>query len=470
VLDLVSSLTDNSLLRLQESPGNHPRYLMLETLREFGIEQLAAHDEEQAARSAHVAYVLEFAERMEPVLSRPSAQSEYLQLEPERGNWRAALTWLDSTGQAETLMRLASALGLYWEMVGPWSEGDFWLERALALSTQPTPARVQCLFWLASNAAFQGDHRKAETLHRAALEQAQQLEIPTARSTSYVTSATILLHLGTHYVDEAKYSEGVESLSRSLAEARKAGERETEALALIHLGIATWGQGRAAEAASLLEAGQEIGIEAGYPLPVVIAARYLAHIALAAGELGVAAERFRECWNYDPTGIHALVRLVPDLTALAVAIGVPERAAELFGAAEVLARETGLAAAWPEHGLHEQALAQTHAALNKQALDAAFSNGKAMAREQLLELIESILSAAEQLSAATPEHEASPLLTQREREVLALIVDGLSNVEIGDRLFISHRTAQTHVTNILGKLGASTRTGAAARAVRDGLV
>ena len=61
-------------------------------------------------------------------------------------------------------------------------------------------------------------------------------------------------------------------------------------------------------------------------------------------------------------------------------------------------------------------------------------------------------------------------MTPREREVLGLLVAGKSNPEIADRLFISPRTAQTHVTNILAKLGAASRTEAAARAVRDGLV
>ena len=71
---------------------------------------------------------------------------------------------------------------------------------------------------------------------------------------------------------------------------------------------------------------------------------------------------------------------------------------------------------------------------------------------------------------APPDPAAPADLTPREREVLRLLVAGRSNPEIADYLFISPRTAQTHVTNILAKLGVASRTGAAARAVRDGLV
>jgi DNA-binding NarL/FixJ family response regulator len=61
-------------------------------------------------------------------------------------------------------------------------------------------------------------------------------------------------------------------------------------------------------------------------------------------------------------------------------------------------------------------------------------------------------------------------LTPREVEVLRLLVAGQSNPQIAESLFISPRTATTHVTNILAKLGVDSRTEAAAHAVRDGLI
>jgi DNA-binding NarL/FixJ family response regulator len=63
-----------------------------------------------------------------------------------------------------------------------------------------------------------------------------------------------------------------------------------------------------------------------------------------------------------------------------------------------------------------------------------------------------------------------PQLTQRERDVLRLLADGLSNEEIGKRLFISAETVRTHVRKAMEKLDADTRTQAVARALRDRLI
>jgi DNA-binding NarL/FixJ family response regulator len=72
-------------------------------------------------------------------------------------------------------------------------------------------------------------------------------------------------------------------------------------------------------------------------------------------------------------------------------------------------------------------------------------------------------------SLMAPKPQAADALTDREREVLVLVAQGLSNQQIADALVISERTARTHVSNILSKLGVASRTQAALLAIREGI-
>ena len=132
VLDLITSLVDKSLLRREEGPDGAPRFGMLETIREYALEQLAGSVEAETTRAAHAAWCLAFAERAEPEMTG-SAQVRWLdRQDAEMANMRAALAWLSATDRLALALRLAGALARFWEVHGLWTEGRQWLEGLLA--------------------------------------------------------------------------------------------------------------------------------------------------------------------------------------------------------------------------------------------------------------------------------------------------------------------------------------------------
>ena len=466
VLEGIASLVDKSLLR-QEDTAGVPRYLMLETVREYGLERLATSGEEPAVRDAHAASYLALAERTAPQLRGRYAPAGFAALEREHANFRAALAWFGQSGDVEALLRLATALGYAWALSGHSVEAVDWLARALAADPRPSLARVEALTFLGENAVYLCDYARAEAALREALALARGLQ-----ATAHVTG--LLVYLGLSLVDQGRYEAGEVPLAEALAEARRTDNREHEADALTHLGIATWGRGDASEATAYLAAGQALAGEAGYPLPFALAARYLAHIALAAGDLPAAAARFREFAGFTPGRVQAgpITRLVPDVASLAVECGEPERAARLFGAAAVLAETTGYAAAWPERGLHERAHASARSALGEAAFRVAVDAGRCLTREQFLAEVDAVLDIAD--ASPVPHDAAGHVaaahgLTPRELEVLRLVAAGRANAEIAAALFISVPTVKRHVSTILAKLGQPSRPAAVAYAHTHGL-
>jgi predicted ATPase/class 3 adenylate cyclase len=130
VLHLLGQLINKSIV-IKEEAGPETRYHMLETLRQYGHEKLIESGERELLRDHHLEYFQNLAETAAPYL-REAKQIEWLKrLDAEYENLRTALTWAQDSLSAERLLRLAGALGAYWQIRLYWLEGAKWLDRAL---------------------------------------------------------------------------------------------------------------------------------------------------------------------------------------------------------------------------------------------------------------------------------------------------------------------------------------------------
>jgi hypothetical protein len=136
ILNLFAALVDQSLVRQDEGLEGEPRFTMLETIREYALEQLTESGEADAIWQQHATYFLKLAEQAEPWLlfPRPEREPWLERLAPEHENLRAALEWFGVREEAELGLRLAGALGLFFQLRFHWREGRAWLEAALARS------------------------------------------------------------------------------------------------------------------------------------------------------------------------------------------------------------------------------------------------------------------------------------------------------------------------------------------------
>jgi predicted ATPase/class 3 adenylate cyclase len=178
-LEGLSSLVDKSLIRASE-PNGQPRFSMLETIREFGQEQLAAAGELELMRRRHGEYFLELAAEAEAHLTGAD-QGEWLgALDRERGNLRGALRWAVDTGQAQLAQEGAGALWRFWHQHGHLAEGRRWLDEILAMPSgrQPTAARGKALTGAGGIAWWQIDHPAARAFYDEALAVERQVGEP----------------------------------------------------------------------------------------------------------------------------------------------------------------------------------------------------------------------------------------------------------------------------------------------------
>jgi non-specific serine/threonine protein kinase len=440
---------------------------MLETIREFGLEQLATSGEESATRATHAAYYLEWAAQAEPHLIVPGSATWVDRLAQERPNLRLAVSWALEQGDVEQVLRLAGTILSLGYARGDPHEGQQWLEAALAVSIGSDPVvRVDALFTASAMAQVQGDFARSTSLSEEGLA--------LAREHDYVFGqARALLALGI----TSEWQGDLDLAARRYEEARALMAVRDDPERLPH-----WSLLPAANLADVALLRADPVLAATLAEEAVAGWRpmgYLWGIAQALGTAAAAAsergDQVRAARLYDETLVlwiesddgRGIAGTLAGIAGVANHRGRFERAARLLGAAWGVADTLGVR--YLAHHMHaERVLAATRSHLDEQAFEAAWAEGHALAME------DAVAEARRTLAVPAPSQplkSAAPLpsLSPRELDVLRLLIAGQSDREIAAALRISPRTVQTHVASLFAKFGVDSRVEVTAAAIRRGI-
>jgi predicted ATPase/transcriptional regulator with XRE-family HTH domain len=319
VFEGLTSLVDNSLVRQSDQPDDEPRFMMLETIREFALERLTASDEVNAVRDQHASHFLRLAEAAEPHLEGPHLTTWLDRLDAEHANLRTALNCLQERGDADAGLRLATALRMFWFTRGYLGEGRAWLGSLLGMpATAGSATRAKALNAAGFLSRYQGDYATAAALIEEALAIQRALGNQQGIADALSNLGYVLLHRGEptaareHYEQalainrELGNAQGIaDDLSHqatialdagdpgtarvlhgeSLAIWRDLGDRQGEAWALYRLGMAILRQGEDAAAGALFGQSLTVSRDMGYYWGIAEALEGLAALAAARGEV-----------------------------------------------------------------------------------------------------------------------------------------------------------------------------------------
>jgi predicted ATPase/DNA-binding SARP family transcriptional activator/DNA-binding CsgD family transcriptional regulator len=457
VLESLSQLVDKSLVAAEGSSDGTVRYRMLEPVRQYARGLLKESGLEPLVRSRHAQLYLQLGESAAPHL-RGTGQAIWLdRLQIEESNLREALAWAFSDGgDAAVGIRLAGRIWRFWASRSTMAEGQRWLQEAMDHGDRVDPHElVDVVYAGATLAYWQEDYRRAAQL----LARSRRLYTDLGDDKGIAWCLTML---GTIAFQKGERARATELQEQALALRQKIGDRYGIAGNLGELGLIADEIGDLERSQELQEESLAIYREFDNQLLVGILLGNLAIIARKRSDFPRARSLLTESLSHlRAVGDKRIVAVDLDLFAIVASHeGQPGRAARLLGAADLLRESIGAPRQLNVIRMLDDVIPGLRARLGESVYSVLYSAGGAMTLEDAVAYavstpVDEPEYAGDAFSLPSTEELAS--LSPREREIASLVSEGLTNRRISDRLGISQRTVDTHVGNILRKLGLTSR-------------
>lgn len=516
VLEGIATLVHQNLLRQVEQLNSEARFDMLETIRQYGLAQLATSGETEMIRRYHANFFLKMAETTEPDLLGPKRQQGLARLKAEHDNLRTAFAWceVDRNG-AETGLRLAGAL-IWYAYFGNHSDEELrWLKMSLRRATAPTAARAKALWGAGLMAMNQGNYQFA----RGMLEESEAIWRALGdRLGLAITLRDLCLvaHFQGRSSAEQRYAEesvtlcrttgskwdlalALDNLAYTVAEQlgdqasaialfdeertlfQALGDQWGLASAFVGLGCIAHGQGDYATARAHFEQALAIRRAAADKRNIVGTLNALGQVLQRQENVTEASSLYcaalELAYEIDDRVGMALVFFL--LGTCAYTQNQFDRAVCLFAVADTQQRLTGSTGyhLLDNHYAPEEVFETIRTRVGEETFTRHWVGGQTLMIERAISYALAVPDAAD---VTTLRKEVNPVklspftsangLTKREIEILGLLVQGLTYAQIADKLVVSRRTVNAHATSIYSKLGVTSRAMATRVAVEQRLV
>lgn len=451
----LAQLVDHSFVRQlpDDARTAQPRFMLFQTVREFGLEQLTADEREVIARR-HAELVLDRIEQAAARRSHPS-DSIWLQvLTDSQADILSALDWAEAH-EPETALRLAIGIHSLWRLRGPLQIGIDRLERVLNSAGGADPRlRSGALYALGG---LQHAAGRIDESARIAAESLRLAEL--SGDPASIADAVLLLGVASTPSD---LTFAAACCERAVTLLRAHGESDRLPAAIGNLGLVEWMRGNADRAFALTSEALALDRARGYQRGIARSLHDLGELTLDRSPdeaLAYFSESLTGFTAFEDPG--HMAQSLMGMAACLVRLDHPLAAAQLLGAADLRFEQSGFAIPISLGTVYDSLVTRIASELGAERFQTERDAGRRLSIEDAMALIRIEAPAP---TAMAPEPAAA--LTAREREVLRLLAEGQSNRDIAAQLFISAGTVKVHVASILAKLDLPSRTAAAAYAHR----